>query len=72
MARAPEPPESGKPRGIRFPEPLRLRLAELAASTQRTFSDMVIHAVLKGLVVLEQEERDRAAGERLRRQREKP
>ncbi len=71
MARALESPESGKPRGIRFPEPLRLRLAQLAADTQRTFSDMVIHAVLKGLTVLEQEEQDRVAGEHLRKQRER-
>jgi len=62
--------EEAKPRGIRFPEPLRQRLMQLAAETQRTFSDMVIYAIRKGLVVLEQEERDRKAGERMRRQRE--
>jgi hypothetical protein len=65
-------PEQSTPRGIRFPEDLRLRLVELAADTQRTFSDMVIHLVRRGLQAADQDEADRRTGERLRRQREHP
>lgn len=65
------PDEEAKPRGIRFPRGLRERLTEDAAETQRTFSDMVIYLVRKGYELVDLEERDRAAGEHVRRARER-
>ena len=63
-------PDSAKPRGVRFPPALHARLMRLAAETQRTFSDMVLYATLRGLGAMAQDETDRKAGERARRVRE--
>lgn len=71
MARTP-PPDPGAPRGVRFPTPLHERVTELAASSQRTFSDMVLYLCRRGLEAMDQDERDRGAGERLRRRDRKP
>jgi len=54
-------------RGVRFPVPLKKRVDALSAATQRTFNDSIIFLVLKGLAALDQEEADRAAGERARK-----
>lgn len=70
MARRPSTSSPGAPRGIRFDDELRDRLMELAAATQRTFSDMVLHLVRRGLDAVNQDEKDRLEGERARRSRE--
>ncbi len=69
MARTNSKNQEATTRSIRFAEHLRLQPVELVKNTDRTFSAMVIHAVRKALAVLEQQERDRAAGERESRSR---
>lgn len=57
-------------RGTRFPPEMDDWIRKAALDTQRTFSDMVIYLCARGIEALENDERDRAEGRKLREEHE--